>query len=222
MTEELVQAVERLDSHADHATLLQILGNVEDLDFEDLGHRARLAPALYQAALSLRERPSTHEPLVWSALRRFASLAPEKDIALLVRFMGDENRIHTRICALQCVQHAFYGQDPQTPVDARLAERLEHLCVENLTAEILDNHDVQHSVLALNAAVSFTILKPEEIPSIAQHLRALDVPFAHRFAANKWLEIAKFREGLGRDISPLYEGIRTLGFGVVGNALVKK
>jgi len=84
--------------------------------------RAALAENLWDIADKLQQpRNEEEEALLWTAIRRYATLRPEADIGKLVAFLGEPDEpLPRRHVVLLAIQNAFYAQAPTDQESAKL------------------------------------------------------------------------------------------------------
>jgi len=83
----------------------------ERLDFHDHSLRARLYPVLFEEAKKRNQKGQIEEPL-FSAMRRYASIAPCSDVKeFAMQFLAENCQLQVKQLALQCIQNMFYFSD---------------------------------------------------------------------------------------------------------------
>ena len=90
--------------------------------------REGVGEALLNIAYALRAQPDGPERVVWSALRRGASLLPTTKVDRLLGFLATDGTVDTRSVALQCVSR-MYEAEPPSAVPLAVADRV-HLFAE--------------------------------------------------------------------------------------------
>lgn len=108
--------------------------------------RAALADNLWDIAGQLKEsRKEGDESLLWTAIRRYATLRPEADIGRLVAFLGEPDEpLPRRHVVLLAIQNAFYAQAPTKEESEKLEPlrtRVSELAQRYLDAKWPDGED---------------------------------------------------------------------------------
>lgn len=111
----------------------------EDLRFNKEASQLRLCNRLKEFALELQDANEPDvERVVWSALRRFASLVPKERANELVEFLSHRGRVDTRLVAMQGVVHLFEPAPPESLEAVRpLADRIYELTMKLLDPDVV-------------------------------------------------------------------------------------
>lgn len=111
----------------------------EDARVTNEREQPRLCNRLRELALDLRQRSEPHlERVVWTAVRRFASLIPEERARDLVDFLHQKGQVDTRLVALQGVVHIFEAAPPDSLGDLQpLADRIFQLSSKLIDPDIM-------------------------------------------------------------------------------------
>lgn len=176
-----------LGDTSDVRALGEALWAIEVLRIEDQGLRERLRVGLFTLAIALRDdRRASTRPLIYSALRRYATLVDERNVDSLLAFLTEADDAATRQCALQCVQTVFFRSPPTLPHDA-LIQRIGELVERYLHPDVLVDPAMRS--LAANAAVALSVASPATAEDVARRIHSLRRPGLRALVASKWSEM---------------------------------
>ncbi len=146
----------------------------EDLRFDEEDQQNWLCRRLHEIAVEFRDRAeSRFEQVVWSALRRFASLVPEEDAVELVEFVRYGN-VDTRLVALQCIVNVFEAAPPRNPeIFGRLADRVFELATKLLDPDVLVPGET--SAIAEQTIVALAALGDQRLAGCVSRLAGLKI-----------------------------------------------
>jgi hypothetical protein len=205
--ESLLDAVLRENALDDLASLSEALWALELAEIDDPADRERLAPALFDLAVKLRDDARARAtPTLWSALRRFATVVSASAAEQLLAFLREEDDADARQLALQCVQTVFFLRGAASDEATALTERVRQLHDLYLRADILI--DPKMRALAANAAVALSALAPDSAVAIARRVHELARPGVTRLVAQKWRAMVEARAN--DDARPLREALEVL------------
>jgi|GEM_PF-6543559 len=152
--------------------------------------RVSLSKSLWRYALALKHaQTNEEESLLWTAIRRYATLRPQADIGKLVEFLDEPSsseglpRLHVVLLA---IQNAFYAWAP-TEAEAADLEELRR-CVSDLgarylTCEVLDTADKRAIALASYCAAA--TLGCSDLPALTERVLALGQSWLIELAEKK-------------------------------------
>jgi hypothetical protein len=164
-------------AHEDRAWCDGLIVGTERVIVKEPWLRERLTRSLLEHARALRGSGAT--PVLWAALRRYATLVPAKHAETLIEFLDDRpphlNLTHQVV--FQCVANVFSVSPPadDAPLDA-LRARVAGLATAYLRAEPLGSGD--EASLAMTAFVAAAALGSAELERLEGLL------LAHR---ERWL-----------------------------------
>jgi len=171
--------------------------------------REGVGEALLNIAYALRAQPDGPERVVWSALRRGASLLPTTKVDRLLGFLATDGTVDTRSVALQCVSR-MYEAEPPSAVPLAVADRV-HLFAERFLDPVVFTPG-EPSVIARSAVSALAAVGDRRLGDALTALHSL---------GRLWL-VRRVRDELNR----LYRGWIDRGFSLeqpavanLGNAL---
>jgi hypothetical protein len=86
----------------------------DEIDSTDGEERARLREALFRIALEIRDsKDESREPVLWAAIRRFASLVPVGEAHRLLEFTREGCSTRTQQTVMQGFQEIFTHASPK-------------------------------------------------------------------------------------------------------------
>jgi len=110
----------------------------EDLSFDSAADRKLLARVLGQLARKLALSGEVDaDPVVWSALRRYASLLSPDELGELQNFLTNNGQVDTRLVALNAVVHACEREPLRSASLASLRARVFALAERLLHPDVL-------------------------------------------------------------------------------------
>ena len=165
----------------------------EDVRFPTEEQQTRAATRLRELAIEFRQRPdSGSELVVWSALRRFASLIPEEHIGELLPFLSPAGAVDTRLVALQCMVHIHEPAPPQLDSDIHreLADRAFDYATKCLDPDVLIPGET--SAIAEQAVMALAAMGDARLTQCIAQLQTIDVAWLSRIVRKA---LAELREG---------------------------
>ena len=161
-----------------------LLYATEQIQFEDPSERAALKDCLHEHALSLLQSGRVRsESALWAAIRRYASIVPEDEVALLQPFFGERASVATRQVALQAVQTIFHAAAPRDADSlSALRDRICDLAEKTVDPDLLVSPEI--ASLALNAFLALAAVGDSRAVRLATRLKA---------TGKGWLLSAAFR-----------------------------
>ncbi|MGA2700711.1 MAG: hypothetical protein ABSH35_06395 [Isosphaeraceae bacterium] len=157
--------------------------------------REGVGEALLNIVSALRNQPDAPEKVVWSALRRGASLLPTATVGRLLAFLAPGGTVDTRSVALQCVAR-MYEAEPPTVVPIAVADRAHRFAERSLDPYIFTPGEP--SLIARNAVSALAALGDPRLGGALAAVLSLGRP---------WL-VRRVRDELNR----VYHGWRDRGF----------
>lgn len=150
-----------------------ILAAVEQTQFMDPELRTRVTAALLKHARVLRDEGGG--PVLWCAIRRYASMVPVEHSDTLLEFMRSDDDVKTIQVALQGIHNIYEVEaSPDCPARDRLRERVHALAVERIDPAVART--------SADAAMCFCCCKAAHVlrdPEYADVLARLDA-LGHR------------------------------------------
>jgi hypothetical protein len=155
----------------------------EYVQFSEPRDRTLLGERLYNRALALLGNSlSKSEPILWAAIRRYATLIPTEDAGSLLPFLGPKATIGTRQVALQGIQAIFELDPPSDPESlGSLTERVISLCETYIDPDVVVSAEL--GSLAVNSFLALSLMGREESVGFASRIKSLDRPWLARRAA---------------------------------------
>lgn len=102
----------------------------EQTQVPDVASRTRLMEALWRRALTLRD---TGEAPLWSAIRRYASMAPVEESGRLLEFLQPDARPLTLQVTMQSLVNIFgAGSVPRSPATERILAKVHAVALERI------------------------------------------------------------------------------------------
>ncbi len=151
--------------------LFALIDSAEKTDILEENHRRAVAASLLAQALRLRDtQEAAGEHSLWSAIRRFASLAEEKDAPTLLSFIRPEDRGATRQVALQALLHIFETSAPTLEAPT-LQIRVCDLAKKYLDPDWLITPT--NNVLAMNCFCAAAVMHAPELDDLTDRLLSL-------------------------------------------------
>ena len=152
----------------------QLLFAVEELDFRDDTQRATLKERLFELACQLRDSAAAQSrPALWSAIRSFATFAPEEESVRLLEFLRDEDEPDTQRVAMLGVQRLFSAQPPsQPPIHIELADRVFESADFFIRPRLLRLDDA--AAMALEAFHALAALADPRVITLAERIADID------------------------------------------------
>ena len=117
--------------------------------------REGVGEALLNIVSALRNQPDAPEKVVWSALRRGASLLPTATVDRLLAFLAPGGTVDTRSVALQCLAR-MYEAEPPTAVPVAVADRAHRFAERFLDPDVFTPGEP--SLIARNAVSALAAL----------------------------------------------------------------
>jgi len=145
----------------------------ENAHFSTPDQRAIVSARLRQLALELRENaPAGTEHVVWSAMRRFASLLPAEQADSLLEFLERRGAVDTRMVALQCIARVFEKEPPSDILDRdALMRRVAEYADKFLDPDIFAGGE--NSAIARNAVAALAALGSAKLEGCIQRAEAI-------------------------------------------------
>jgi hypothetical protein len=157
--------------------------------------REGVGEALLNIASALRNQPDAPEKVVWSALRRGASLLPTTTVDRLLAFLAPGSTVDTRSVALQCIAR-MYEAEPPTAVPVAVADRAHRFAERFLDPDVFTPGEP--SLIARNAVSALAALGDPRLGGALAAVLSLGRP---------WL-VRRVKDELNR----VYHGWRDRGF----------
>jgi len=125
--------------------------------------RQEICDRLLAIALSMRESTKVgSEKVVWSALRRAASLIPREHANKLLPFLLSKSPVDTRSVALKCVERVFEAAPPAKPEEcAEISSRVQTFAFKFLDPDIFAGGE--NALIAQNAVCAMAALGDERL-----------------------------------------------------------
>jgi hypothetical protein len=132
----------------------------EKATYPDPADRARLATTLKNIAseLLVSRRPNI-DTVVWSAVRRFASILPESQLDELRLFLTNSGGVDTRVVALQGIVNAHESKPALPGTFHELRDRVHELAVKLTDCDVLTPGDAS-AVLELAICALYALGDP--------------------------------------------------------------
>ncbi len=162
--------------------------------------------ALLNIALTLRNQPSGPEKVVWSALRRAASLLPTRKADRLLAFLAPNGTVDTRSVALQCVSR-MYEAEPPSSVPLAVADRAYRFAERFLDPDVFTPGEP--SVIARNALSALAAVGDQRLGDALAAVRALGRSWLIRRVRDELSRI--YRGWIDRGFSPKQSAVANLG-----------
>ena len=145
----------------------------EDVRFPNEKDQVRLCNRLRELALVLRESSEPNiERVVWTALRRFASLVAEERANELTEFLYQRGQVDTRLVALQGIVHIFEIAPPQQLKDCQpLADRVFELSSKLIDPDVMTAGET--SAIAEQGILALGTLGDHRLKTCLEKLDAL-------------------------------------------------
>lgn len=168
-----------------HPELDHLLREAEQTRVSDPQQREDLRTLLLRHARQLRDTDdAAAEPLLWSAIRRFSSIAPPEQAFALVEFLRPSDRANVRQSALLGLYSILELRSLADHANsAHLRLRLTELARKYLDPDWLVSG--QNSALALSAFTAAALAEVPDILELAHQLRSLKRDRLHRRAIEK-------------------------------------
>ena len=191
--EAALAVIESNPASIDVADLRDALESLELGELDERELRARVAQRLVAIARYLRDddRAATR-PLLWSALRRVATLIPAEDAGFFAEFLRTLDDADTRQAALLSLQSVFFNRLPAEGIDASLVARVRTLFDTYLHPDILV--DARMRALGANAAVTLSVLAPSDASNVAARVQSDGGPSVRALVASKWRDMLAQRQ----------------------------
>lgn len=156
-----------------HPELYHLLLEAEQIRVSDLQQREELRSLLLRHARQLRDNDdATSEPLLWSALRRFSSLAAPEQAIALAEFLRPSDRANVRQSALLGLYSILELRSLADDADSALLRlRLTELARKYLDPDWLVSG--QNSAIALAAFTAAALADVPDGLQLAHQLRSL-------------------------------------------------
>ena len=139
--------------------------------------REGVGEALLNIASALRNQPDAPEKVVWSALRRGASLLPTATVDRLLAFLAPGGTVDTRSVALQCLTR-MYEAEPPTAVPVAVADRAHRFAERFLDPDVFTPGEP--SLIARNAVSALAALGDPRLGGALAAVRSLGGPWLVR------------------------------------------
>jgi len=180
----VVDELSRVDLPSDWRNTLVFVA--EDACFPISEVQQQVCDALRRIARELRTSPQPGiDRVVWSALRRLASLIEPRWVDQLRDFLDPHGYVDTRLLALQSVVHVFERRPPETAGPFReLADRTFDIAKKLLDPDVFASGET--SAIARHAVLVLCVLADNRASECVQLAEAL---------GRRWL-IRKLREQL--------------------------
>lgn len=145
----------------------------EDVRFPNEGDQRRVCRRLRELALELRNDTTAGiEQVVWSALRRFASLVPEDEAGSLIEFLNHRSVVDTRLAGLQSILCVFEITPPRDPTSlGGLADRVYGLAIKLIDPDVMTPGET--SAIAEQAVHALAALGDSRVRDCLERLRRL-------------------------------------------------
>ena len=156
----------------------------EDLHFPP-ELRAAAADRLLAIASALRSESEVQDKVVWSALRRGASLLTQVQVERLLPFMQG-GRVDTRAVALQAVTRLFESQPPESPIPS-VADRTYEFTTKLLDPDVFAAGEP--SLIARFAVSALAVLGDPRLQQALDQVKALNRGFLIRRLHQELLRI---------------------------------
>lgn len=190
----VVEELERSD--LDLAWRDALISAAEQLQLDDENLRARLASSLLRHAQSMDRSIDT--PVLWSALRRYASLSSGEDVLVNIpAFLAPSSARTTQQAALQALENTFSAHGPKITPPA-IARRIEEIATAAIPGKTAADR-----ALALSAIVTAACL---ELPNAMTMIRSVapeDAETLRRFLLRELTRIAALRKTQGGVVAAL-------------------
>jgi hypothetical protein len=138
---------------------------------------AEVSNYLLTIATRLRFREDGPEKVVWSALRRGASLLDPGQIGRLLPFLLPDGAVDTRAVALQCVERLFEPAPPATP-PVEVADRVALFAEKFLDPDVFTAGEP--SLIARNAVAALAAIGDSRLRDAVVRIVALNRPWLTR------------------------------------------
>jgi hypothetical protein len=168
--------------------------------------RDGVGEALFNIASTLRNQPDGPEKVVWSALRRGASLLPTKQADRLLAFLAPDGMVDTRSVALQCISR-MYEAEPPSSAPLAVADRTYRFAERFLDPDVFTPGEP--SVIARNALSALAAVGDQRLGDALAVVRALGRPWLVRRVRDELNRI--YRGWLDRGFSPEQRAVANLG-----------
>jgi hypothetical protein len=162
--------------------------------------RPRIGERLLAIAGELCAQPDGNAKVVWSALRRAASLLPADQVDRLVPFLTHDGSVDTRAVALQGVARVFEAGPPMSP-PAAVTDRAADFASKIIDRDVLTPGEV--SVVGRNAVAALAATGDPRLQFAINRVSALGRPWLTRRVRDELTEIGKAwkRRGIPADHS---------------------
>lgn len=151
-----------------------IIFAAENAHFVTPEQQRKACSRLRELARRLRHgRKAGTEHVVWSAMRRFASLLPPEEAGSLLEFLDRVGSVDTRMVALQCVARVFEAAPPaDTAAIETLARRVAELADKFLDPDVFSGGE--NSGIARWAVIALAALGNPGLPDTLKRVQSLD------------------------------------------------
>lgn len=138
--------------------------------------RVTAASRLLSIASTLRSEPEGREKVVWSALRRGASLLAPQSAGRIIPFL-ENGPVDTRALALQSIARMFEPRPPEE-IPAKLADRVFSFASKFLDPDVFTPGEP--SLIARSAVTALAAIADHRLHSTLESVRALNRAFLTR------------------------------------------
>jgi large subunit ribosomal protein L20 len=143
-----------------------------EVQFSDPEERRQLQRWMLDVARDLNAPGNERtQPILWAALRRYASMiaSPERELGALAEFLSGATPGKTRQAALQCIQNVFAARPAGDPVAfdgivRKVSEIASHCLGKTPSSD-------GEGALALNALCALAALGGSDLPGLASRIK---------------------------------------------------
>jgi hypothetical protein len=168
--------------------------------------RESVGEASLNIASALRNQPDAPEKVVWSALRRGASLLPTTKVDRLLAFLAPGGTVDTRSVALQCVAR-MYEAEPPTTVPVAVADRAHRFAERFLDPDVFTPGEP--SLIARNAVSALAAVGDPRLGDALAAVRSLGRPWLVRRVRDELNRV--YRGWVDRGFSQEQPAVANLG-----------
>jgi hypothetical protein len=168
--------------------------------------RESVGEALLNITSALRKQPEGPEKVVWSSLRRGASLLPTTKVDRLLAFLAPGGTIDTRSVALQCVAR-MYEAEPPTAVPVAVADRAHRFAERFLDPDVFTPGEP--SLIARNSVSALAAVGDPRLGDALAAVRSLGRPWLVRRVRDELNRV--YRGWIDRGFSQEQPAVANLG-----------
>jgi hypothetical protein len=168
--------------------------------------RDSVGEALLHIVSTLRTQQDAPEKVVWSALRRGASLLSPMGVERLLEFLAPGGAVDTRSVALQCVSR-MYEAEPPTNVPLAVADRAHRFAERFLDPDVFTPGEP--SLIARYAVSALAALGDPRLGDTLGEVRAMGRPWLVRRVRDELNRL--YRGWVGRGWSTEQPAVANLG-----------